>query len=320
MRASKSATCLWFSSLALANGIILRDGTPPLLASCLQAQKLEANNVATLQQSVYDVVNDISAEPSLEKMITVGNVHNAPVEEMLTVLSKQSGVTLTAARPMSDQRVNVYVPTTRPVHLHQVMARLLQVLSHNKSKRTEGSESLSSEKGHYYWERERRLNGKGATVTYRLNRDNVARRQEREERDAPARMAFEMVRDWRNLLRQNPDEREAYKGNLSSKYYANPNDPYNVAIATLSDAQLAMLAQGQRVSLDEPRLAPYAEAYQRRFGKNAKATPYLALLPNDDDGLRPQQAGIYRLLLSGVDFYPESKGFAMEWAPLDPQK
>jgi len=184
----------------------------------------------------------LRGDPLLQQKVTL-EATDRPLGDVLKDLSLTLKVDLTASSQIADQRVTLRL-TDQPVYL--LMNRLPQLLSHAPGK----------PRG-YYWERLARP--AKARPAFNLWRDLRSVQDEEHERDYPRREAARMLRDMRDVIPLNFQERQKFKSDYPpARYPSGPPgtvSPLELALQGLSDAQIEALVDGQRMPLDPARFA-----------------------------------------------------------------
>ena len=180
-------------------------------------------------------------DPLLQQKITL-EVTDKPLGDVLKDLSPTLKVDLTVSAAIADQRVTLRL-TDQPLYL--LLNRLPQLLSHNPT----------HPRG-YYWEKQHPASARPA---FNLWRDLRSVQDEDYERGYPRREAAKMLRDMRDAIPLNPQERQKFNSDFPpARYPSGPPgtiSPLELALQGLSDAQIEALVDGEKMPLDPMRFA-----------------------------------------------------------------
>jgi hypothetical protein len=223
----------------------------------------------------------LSEDPRLQATVTV-DAGPRSLSEILTGLSKQSGIRLVADKPIGNQRMMLQVSQTP---LHAVMEHLRRVLSHDAS-------GLPG----YHW-RQKDDAGDGGT-TYQLWRDAASLRAEQVELDYPRRRIGQVLNSLREVARTDPARRDALGTDLPRSIWTFPErQDHLAALASLSTPEMDVLAAGRRVSINPavlPGLAARHRQAEAQRREEAEALRAAALAMGKPDplpqGPQPEQA------------------------------
>lgn len=146
---------------------------------------------ANSNQVVAPPSTTAGVDPALDDTVSA-SLTDAPLGTALQTVSRKLTVSLEAAHSVENQRVTLDI---RHAPVRMLMDRLSRLLSHAASE-PRGYHSAKSQLS------------TGSRVTYRLVRDEVSYREERDALDFPTKKAEQQLRDFRHILQLTPEQRQ----------------------------------------------------------------------------------------------------------------